>query len=146
MLGREFLREVWFTGGMPQLLAILASLVLGILALLHTALVFGAPFGRLVWGGRHRVLPAGLRVASALAVLGCIGSSIVMLSHVGLLSLVSGTWLVVTSWAVCGYFAIGVVRNALSKNKHERYTMSVVNLLLAVCALVVALSEYRVAQ
>lgn len=128
---------------MPQLLAVLASLILGILALLHTALVFGAPFGRLTWGGKHRVLPAGLRVASAFAVLGCIGSSIVMLSHVGLLSLVHGVWLVVTSWAVCAYFAIGTVRNAISKSKSERTTMSVVNLVLAVCALVVALSEYR---
>lgn len=126
---------------MPQLLAILATIALGVIALLHLALALGAPFGRLAWGGRHRVLPGRLRVASGLAVLGCIGSSIVMLSHVGLLSLVSGTWLVVTSWAVCVYFALGIVRNLLSKSKHERYTMTVVNLLLAVCALVVALSE-----
>lgn len=128
---------------MPQLLAVLASVTLGILALLHVAMVFGAPFGRMAWGGKHRVLPARLRVASGFAVLGCIASSIVMLSHVGLLSLVHGTWLVVTSWAVCVYFAVGAVRNAVSKSKSERYTMSVVNLLLAVCALVVALSEYR---
>ena len=43
-------------------------------------------------------------------------------------------------WIVYGYFVLGIVMNALSRSKPERYTMTPVVTVLAVLSLLVALS------
>lgn len=47
-----------------------AATAVGFLAIaaFEAALAAGAPFGRAAWGGAHTHLPAGLRIASAVAV------------------------------------------------------------------------------
>ena len=47
---------------------IVAYVLLAGLAVFQIALAAGAPLGHLAWGGKHRVLPKGLRIASALSV------------------------------------------------------------------------------
>jgi len=49
--------------------AVVAYVLLGALAVLQIALAAGAPLGHLAWGGKYRVLPRGLRIASAVSVL-----------------------------------------------------------------------------
>ena len=42
-------------------------------------------------------------------------------------------------WVLTGYFALGIVMNAISRSKPERFTMTPVSLVLAGLCLVVAL-------
>ena len=53
----------------PVPFALALTVVLGLLTVIQLALVFGAPLGRFAWGGQHRVLPARLRVGSAVSIL-----------------------------------------------------------------------------
>ena len=47
--------------------AVVAGLLLGVLVVFQVALACGVDWGRAAYGGRHRRLPARLRVASAVA-------------------------------------------------------------------------------
>lgn len=53
---------------MSTVAVVLVCVVLGALAVFQALLVAGAPLGQFAWGGRSRVLPAGLRVGSAVAI------------------------------------------------------------------------------
>ncbi|MFC6235597.1 hypothetical protein ACFPZL_10940, partial [Leucobacter soli] len=46
---------------------------------------------------------------------------------------------IAAAWAVFGYFVLGVLVNAISRSRPERFTMTPVSGVLAVCALIVAL-------
>ncbi|UOY02949.1 hypothetical protein [Blastococcus sp. PRF04-17] len=48
--------------------AVVVSVLLGALAVFQIGLVLGRPWGRLAWGGGHRVLPTGYRIGSAISV------------------------------------------------------------------------------
>ncbi|MGY1807830.1 hypothetical protein ACI8AF_10705 [Blastococcus sp. SYSU D00669] len=119
--------------------AVVASVLLAALAVLQVALAAGAPLGRLAWGGRHRVLPRGLRIASAVSVLlyglfaWAVWAAADRASEVGdhrpdhpLI------------WVLTAYFAVGVLANAISRSRPERFVMTPVALVLALCCLTIA--------
>ena len=49
--------------------ALAFTVILGLLTVFQLALALGAPLGHFAWGGKDRVLPAGKRVASLVAIL-----------------------------------------------------------------------------
>ncbi len=49
-----------------------------------------------------------------------------------------GSFLNTVSWIIFGYFALGVALNAISRSKHERYTITPIVIILAVCAFLIA--------
>jgi preprotein translocase subunit SecY len=121
--------------------AVVATVVFAALAVLQLLVAAGKPYGRLVWGGGHRVLPAKLRIGSVIAVVLYTAFILVLLDRSGLLSVLgSGAFSVVAAWVLFAYFAIGIVVNAISRSKPERFTMTPVNAVLAACALVIAMS------
>ncbi|MFF2485307.1 hypothetical protein ACFVSU_02840 [Microbacterium sp. NPDC058062] len=124
----------------PIVAAVIACLVLGGLAVLQICVAAGAPWGRLVWGGAHRVLPRGLRIASAASVLLYAGFAAVLLSRAGILPGGDSVAVRILTWVLFAYFAVGVVMNAVSRSRAERLTMTPVCLMLAASTLVIALS------
>lgn len=122
---------------MPFAVALTVLLVL--LSAFQLALAAGAPLGRFAWGGQHRVLPTRLRIGSGVSIL--IYAVIVLLtwSRVGVIDLFPRVVSEVGMWVVFGYFALGIVMNALSRSKPERFTMTPVCLVLAVLAFFVAM-------
>ena len=54
---------------MTAIALLVALALLAALAVLQILAASGLPLGRFGWGGQHRVLPRGLRVASAVSVL-----------------------------------------------------------------------------
>lgn len=123
---------------MTQLAAIIFTVVIGLLALFQLALVFGAPLGRFAWGGQHDVLPPRLRRGSAIAVVLYVAFSVVVLAISGILVIpvldsVGG----LIGWMLVIYLSIGVVMNALSRSKPERFVMTPVTAGLVACALIV---------
>ncbi|WP_350347699.1 hypothetical protein ABIQ69_13795 [Agromyces sp. G08B096] len=120
--------------------AIALTVVLALVAVFQLALVFGAPLGRFAWGGAHRVLPARLRVGSAVSIVIYAVIALLALDRVGAVDVVPDVVSVVGMWVVFGYFVLGIALNAISRSKPERAVMTPVTAVLAVLSLFVALS------
>lgn len=125
---------------MEQLYAILACIILGCLAVFQVALVAGAPIGRFAWGGQHDVLPRKLRIGSIVSILLYALFGYTALAQAGLVPvLVNQSFTGVFMWVLTGYFTLGVVMNAISRSKPERYVMTPVALVLAILFLLLSL-------
>jgi hypothetical protein len=109
------------------------------LAVLQVLVASGRPYGRLVWGGQHQVLPRSLRVGSAVSPLLYAGFAALLLSRSGVLPGGETGPVVVGTWVLVAYLAVGVVVNGISRSRPERFVMTPLTLVLAGCALVVAL-------
>lgn len=116
-----------------------ATLLLAALAVLQVCVACGAPWGRLVWGGQHRVLPRRLRIASAFSVLLYAAFAGVLLARADVIP--GGSVLVdAATWILFGYFVLGILANLASRSRAERLTMTPVCVALALLTLVLALS------
>lgn len=125
---------------MEQLYAILACIILGCLAVFQVALVAGAPIGRFAWGGQHDVLPRKLRIGSIVSILLYALFGYTALAQAGLVPvLVNQSFIGVFMWVLTGYFTLGVVMNAISRSKPERFVMTPVALVLAILFLLLSL-------
>ncbi|MCG2621997.1 hypothetical protein LVY72_08710 [Arthrobacter sp. I2-34] len=118
--------------------AVVACIILGALVVFQLLLIAGLPLGRLAWGGSHKVLPARLRIGSVVSIVlyGLFG--LVLLDRAELIDVLPDGVSLVGAWVLTAYFVIGVVMNAVSRSKPERYTMTPVALLLAGTCLIVA--------
>lgn len=125
----------------PDTAAIAATLVLASLAVFQLLLASGRPWGRFAWGGQHDVLPTRLRIGSLVSVVLYAAMASLLLDRAGVVDtgLPAG---VVTAgtWAVTGYFALGIVANLASRSRAERLVMTPTVTVLFGLALVVALS------
>lgn len=124
-----------------QLAALGACAMLAGLAVFQIALISGAPLGRLAWGGQHEVLPARLRAGSAVSIILYAVFAYAALAKAGMVPFPNNeTFTSVAMWVLAGYFALGVVLNAISRSKPERAVMTPAALLLAAAFLVLALN------
>jgi hypothetical protein len=125
---------------LEQLSAILACGLLAALAIFQGMLIAGAPLGRMAWGGQHRVLPARLRIGSAVSIAVYAVFADAALAKAGLVPpLVSETFTSISVWVLTAYFALGVVMNGISRSKPERLIMTPTALVLAALYLVLSL-------
>jgi hypothetical protein len=108
------------------------------IALFQLVLALGAPLGRAAWGGTiPGQLPAGLRVASLVAVLIWSFAALVVLGRVGTGPLPSIGWL---AWVLFGLLLLGTLMNLASSSPWERYFWGPYAFVLATLTLVVARS------
>jgi hypothetical protein len=125
---------------LEQLSAILACGLLAALAIFQGMLIAGAPLGRMAWGGQHLVLPARLRIGSAVSIAVYAVFAYAALAKAGLVPpLVSETFTSISVWVLTAYFALGVVMNGISRSKPERLIMTPTALVLAALYLVLSL-------
>ncbi|MEI3868726.1 hypothetical protein V6S02_16710 [Microbacterium sp. CCNWLW134] len=122
---------------MPFAVALTVLLVL--LGAFQLALAAGAPLGHFAWGGQHRVLPTRLRVGSVVSILIYAVIVLIAWSPVGAIGLFPRVVSEVGMWVVFGYFALGIVMNALSRSRPERFTMTPVCVVLAVLSFFIAM-------
>lgn len=115
------------------------TVVLALLAAFQIALALGAPLGRFAWGGQHRVLPPRLRVGSAVSVLIYVLIDLIAWDRVGAIALFPAGFAEVAMWVIFAYFMLGILMNAVSRSKPERFTMVPVTIVLAVLSLFIAL-------
>jgi hypothetical protein len=122
-----------------QFAALAACMVLACLAVFQGALIGGAPWGRLAWGGQHEVLPAGLRIGSALSIVLYAVFGYAAAAKAGLvLPLVNESVTSISIWVLTAYFALGVIMNGISRSKPERLVMTPTALVLAALYLILA--------
>ena len=124
---------------MTAIALVVALALLAALAVLQLLVASSLPYGRFVWGGTHRVLPHGLRVASAASVLVYAGLAALLLSRAGVLPAGDSAAVIVLTWVAFAFFAASVALNAISRSPTERWTMTPTSLLLAAATLVIAL-------
>lgn len=123
-----------------ELLAVIASIVLAAVALFQLALAGGAPLGIAAWGGRHRVLPAGLRTGSLVAAVVLTMAAWVVLARAALVAPgPDSTAIRVATWVLGALFVLNTLGNLASKSKLERAIMTPATIVLAGCFVVVAL-------
>ena len=127
---------------MTTVALIILLVLLGALAVFQLALAAGAPLGRYAWGGQHDgALPARLRSGSAVSIVIYALIAVVALERAGVIDLIPGEVVeTVAMWVIAVYFALGIVMNGISRSLPERLTMTPLILVLAVLALIVALS------
>ncbi|MDX2376563.1 hypothetical protein M4I32_07095 [Microbacterium sp. LRZ72] len=119
---------------------VVLCVILGALAVFQLALVAGAPLGEFAWGGADRVLPRGKRIGSAVSIVLYALIAWIMLARAGAAPApVPDAVIVVAAWVVTAYFALGILMNAISRSRKERFTMTPIVALLAVLSLIVAL-------
>jgi hypothetical protein len=119
--------------------ALLLTVLLALLAVFQIVLILGAPIGHFAWGGQHRVLPARLRVGSAVGIVIYIAIALVALDRAGTIDVFPTAFSAVAMWVVFAYFVLGIGLNAISRSKPERFTMVPVTIVLAVLSLLVTL-------
>lgn len=122
-----------------MLLALALTAILAALAIFQLALALGAPWGRLAWGGQHRVLPARLRIGSAASILIYALIAAIAWDRVGVIDIFPEGFSVIAMWVVFGYFVLGILLNAISRSRPERLVMVPVTLVLSVLSLFIAL-------
>jgi hypothetical protein len=114
--------------------------VLGALAVFQLLLIFGLPLGRFAWGGQRAVLPARLRVGSAVSIVVYAAFALVALDRSELISVLPAPSIAVGAmWVIAAYLLFSVLPNLASKSKDERRVMVPVSLVLAGLAFLVAL-------
>lgn len=121
--------------------AIAFTVIMVGLAVFQVALIAGAPIGHFAWGGQDRVLPRAKRIGSATSLVLYALFAGVVLQRAGLVRLVPVDAVVdVGVWVLVGYFALGIVMNAMSRSKPERWTMVPVCVALTGLTVIVALA------
>jgi hypothetical protein len=117
---------------------LLFTALLTCLALFQVALACGAPLGRYAWGGRHRVLPRGLRIGSLAAIAIYAVIAAVVLDRAGLIEVLPESASRTAAWVVFAYLVSATGLNAISRSRRERYAMTPVSAALALLCLVIA--------
>ena len=103
-----------------------AAVVIGLVAfgwltIFQIALAAGAPIGHLAWGGAARVLPTGLRVASAVSVLLAVFGWLTIAETGGVIAPVFPEgWLRPVLWGLAGLFGLSVLANLFGARGAER--------------------------
>jgi hypothetical protein len=120
--------------------AIALTAILAALTLFQLALILGAPLGEFAWGGADRVLPPAKRTGSAVSILVYALIGWIMIARAAQVPApVPETAVVIAAWIVTAYFSLGILMNAVSRSRKERFTMTPVAALLAALSLIVAL-------
>jgi hypothetical protein len=119
--------------------ALALTVILAALAIFQLALALGAPLGRFAWGGQYRVLPARLRVGSAVAIVIYALIAVIALDRVGAIDVLPDLFATIAMWVVFAYFVLGIVLNAASRSKAERAVMVPVTIVLAVLSFLIAM-------
>ena len=126
----------------PAIAAIIFCTLFGALAVFQLALALGAPLGRFAWGGGHERLPTPLRIGSAISIALYALFCAIIAERAGLMALFPwSSFSSIGAWIVTGYLGLGIVMNAISRSKPERYTMTPLVIVLFATALIVAMSE-----
>jgi hypothetical protein len=120
--------------------AVVALALLAALAVFQGLLIAGLPLGRFAWGGQNEVLPANLRIGSAVAIALYAGFAVLILQAADAVSPLPDGVARVAIWVLAGYFVLGIVMNAISRSRPERLVMTPVTALLAGACLALAVS------
>jgi len=123
------------------MLALLGAILFTIIAIMTVLVACGLPLGEFTMGGKHKVLPGKLRIMAVLSFVIQVFAIIIILHAGEYLPLwFSYEW----TKGICIFFAahlsLNIIMNILSNSKKEKYIMTPLSALAAVCFWITALS------
>ena len=122
------------------MIAIIGAIAFSAVIMLSVLIICGLPLGELTMGGFHRVFPKKLRLVLVIQLVVQIFFLIVILQMGGFISL----WFSEKATNIIGivmavYLSLNTVMNFVSKSKKEKYIMTPLSFITAVCFWVTAL-------
>ena len=121
---------------------IIGMLLFALIAIMTILVTCGLPLGEFTMGGQHRVLPKKYRTFSIISFIVQLFGIIIVLQTGGFITL----WfsIKVTKY-ICIFFAaylsLNVIMNLLSKSKKEKYLMTPLSIITAICFWVTAFKK-----
>jgi len=123
-------------------LAYVGLLILLGLTIFQILLIIGKPLGDYAWGGKYKILPKGLRIASVSSIGLYVLFAVFLVSTAGIANIITSQSALNTGMRIfTGYFSLGILLNAISRNKKERMVMTPVVTLLAIVFLLITLNS-----
>lgn len=114
--------------------AIIGSVLFLAIAIMTTLVACGFPLGEFTMGGQYKVLPQKYRVMALVSVFIQLFAMVIVLQTGGLIPLWFSSK---TTKYMCSFFAaylsLNTVMNLFSKSKKEKYVMSPLSLVAAIC-------------
>lgn len=105
-------------------------------------LAIGLPLGQAAWGGKYRILPIRLRIASLLAAIITALALVIIMEKAEVFALFNNQTVVTClTWIFTGYFGLNIFMNLLSKSRLEKRIMTPVATVLFIMCLLVALTS-----
>lgn len=120
--------------------SIIGAILFSILAIMTILVACGLPLGEFTMGGQHKVLPKKLRIMAVISVVIQLFALIIVLQaggHLGIWFSARITKYICIFFAV--YLSLNTIMNFLSKSKKERYVMTPLSLIAAICFWITAL-------
>ncbi|MGL4736888.1 MAG: hypothetical protein ACRCW2_05475 [Cellulosilyticaceae bacterium] len=116
------------------MLALLGATLFCGIAMMTLLVACGAPLGEFTMGGRYKVLPKGLRVMAGISVVIQLLALVIVLQAGGYMNM----WLSAKATkGICmfyaAYLSLNTLMNLSSKSKKEKYVMTPLSLVVAVC-------------
>ncbi len=113
---------------------IIAATLFLIIAIMTVLVACGLPLGEFTMGGQHKILPNKFRVMAVVSVAVQLFAIIIVLQAGGLISLWFSSKLTKN---ICFFFAaylsLNTIINLSSKSKKEKYVMTPLSLVTAIC-------------
>lgn len=123
-------------------LTYIGLLILFGLTVFQILLIMGKPLGDYAWGGQHRILPMSFRIASVSSIGLYVLFAVFLASKAGIVNVVTNQSVLNTGmWIFTCYFVLGILLNAISRNKKERMVMTPVVVFLAIIFLANSLAN-----
>ena len=124
---------------MTEIAAWIAISIFILMALFQFLLAFGAPIGKMAWGGNYEILPPKLRIGSFISAGIFILAIIIILENAKLYFIFNQPTIVnIFSWIFVAIFGLSTIGNMVSKNRLEKMVMTPVALVLTILCFIVA--------
>lgn len=121
-----------------MIFALIGSILFGLIVIFYLLLVFGIPLGEYAMGGQQKVLSGKNRIAVALAIILQIFGIFALLQAGGLIASVFSYGIIkISCYVFAIYLSLNVVMNLFSKSHKERWMMTPLSFIIAVCYWVV---------
>lgn len=122
------------------MVSIIGASLFSIVIILSVLLICGVPLGELTMGGQYKVFPKKLRIVLVIQLLIQIFFIVIILQMGGLIPLWFSDKVTRTICIVMAVFlSLNTVMNLISKSKKEKYIMTPLSLVSAICFWITAL-------
>ncbi|MGN1400300.1 MAG: hypothetical protein ACI4XL_02225 [Bacillus sp. (in: firmicutes)] len=123
-----------------MIFALIGSISFLLVAILYTLLALGFPYGEFAMGGKHIVMPISMRIACGFSIFIQLFAIIIILQTA---KIIPNLFSVGTTRGICLFFAsyltLNAIMNGVSHSKKEKWVMTPVAILTAICFWITAI-------
>lgn len=119
--------------------SIIGAVMFSIITIMTIMLVCGLPLGEFTMGGQPKVLPKNLRIIAAGSIILQLFAIVIVLQAGGHMDMwFSGKVTRIICYIYCAYLIINTFMNSVSRSKKEKYVMTPMSSISAICFAITA--------